>query len=108
MRASARAFILIDASKRVERLGSKFAIPVEVVPSALTSAERALAALGATEIVLRLGKGKDGPVITEHGNFLLDARFSGIGPTLERDIKSITGVLDSGLFWGYPVEVLES
>jgi ribose 5-phosphate isomerase A len=109
MRASAKAFILIDASKRVDRLGSKFAIPIEVVPSALTSAERALTSLGATELVLRLSpKGKDGPVITEHGNLLLDARFSGIGPTLERDIKSITGVLDSGLFWGFPVEVLES
>jgi len=106
MRASARSYILIDETKRVERLGTKFAVPVEVVPLALPLVEKDLAALGAKEIVLRLAKKKDGPVITEHGNFILDVRFNDIGAGLEREIKSITGVLESGLFWGFPVEIL--
>jgi ribose 5-phosphate isomerase A len=108
MRAAARSYILIDESKRVDRLGQKFAVPVEVLPAALAQAEKALASLGAGEIILRLAKKKDGPVITEQGNFILDVRFTEIGASLEREIKSITGVLESGLFWGFPVEILLS
>jgi len=106
MRAAPRTLILIDESKRVDRLGQKFPIPVEVHPSALTVVEKALSSLGAEEIVLRLAKMKDGPVITENGNFILDARFREVGDGLEQALKSITGVLESGLFWGFRVEVL--
>jgi len=108
MRASARSYILIDESKRVDRLGHKFAIPVEVLPATLPIVESSLLSLGATEIILRLAKKKDGPVITEQGNFILDVRFKEIGASLERDIKAITGVLESGLFWGFPVEILQA
>jgi ribose 5-phosphate isomerase A len=108
MRAASRSYILIDQSKRVERLGVKFPVPVEIHPSAVTVAEKALLAAGASEIVLRLGKGKDGPVVTENGNFILDARFTGITEGLERELKSITGVLETGLFQGFSVEILVS
>ena len=37
---------------------------------------------------------------------MLDARFDEISEHLEKDIKSITGVIESGLFIGYPVEVI--
>ena len=47
---------------------------------------------------------KDGPVITENGNVILDVFFSSIDATLEQKIKSITGVLESGLFIGYHIE----
>ena len=106
MRASPRCLILIDESKKVERLGQNFPIPVEVHPAALTVVERGLIALGAEEIVFRLAKKKDGPVITENGNFILDVRFREIGEGLEQALKSLTGVLETGLFWGFPVEVL--
>ena len=104
--ASPRPFILIDASKQVQRLGERFPIPVEVHPLALAIAESALAKLGATEVSLRPAKGKDGPVITENGNLILDVRFPSIGPETEHRIKSIPGVIESGLFWGFPVDVL--
>jgi ribose 5-phosphate isomerase A len=106
MRASPRSLILIDESKKVERLGQKFPIPVEVHPSALTLVERGLVSLGVEEIVFRLAKNKDGPVITENGNFILDVRFREIGEGLEQALKSLTGVLETGLFWGFPVEIL--
>lgn len=106
MRASPRNYILVDQSKIVARLGEKFAIPVEVLPVALHVAEKGLQDLGATEIVMRRAVKKDGPVITETGNFILDVRFAGIGKTMERDIKAITGVMESGLFIGHPVEIL--
>jgi ribose 5-phosphate isomerase A len=108
MWASPRNFILVDSSKLVPKLGAKFAIPVEVLPVALRLVEYELRGLGATEILLRLAAGKDGPVVTENGNFILDVRFAGVHKELERDIKAIPGVIESGLFWGRDVEVVVS
>lgn len=106
--AAPQSFILVDPSKFVKRLGEKFPIPVEVFPAALHVAERGLAALGAMEIAMRMATGKDGPILTEHGNLILDVRFAETGGTLERDIKAITGVIDSGLFQGRDVEILST
>lgn len=106
MHASPRNFILVDRSKLVTRLGGKFPVPVEVLPIAMRVVERELAAIGAVEIVLRLAVKKDGPVITEHGNFILDVRFEEIGRSLERDIKAVPGVIESGLFMGRDIELV--
>lgn len=93
--------VLVDASKMVQRLGSRFPVPVEVEPVALPVAIPALERLFPTEIGIRKAGGKDGPVITELGNLIVDCRFDEIGPGLETAIKSITGVVESGLFQGY-------
>jgi ribose 5-phosphate isomerase A len=98
--------VLIDPSKRVERLGTNFAVPVEVVPRAASVAMASLKALGASAIEIRTGTGKDGPVLTEQGNLLLDCRFERIEDGLEDEIKKVTGVLDSGLFQGYGPELV--
>ncbi|MDB5089647.1 MAG: ribose-5-phosphate isomerase, partial [Mucilaginibacter sp.] len=66
----------------------------------------ALKEMNVINIVLRLAKGKDGPVITENGNFLLDVKFEDIKADHEQQIKSITGVIESGLFINYDVEIL--
>lgn len=108
MHASPRNFILVDESKLVPKLGAKFPIPVEVLPGALRVVEMELRALGAREIALRTAVKKDGPVITEHGHFILDVRFAEILPSLERDIKAIPGVIESGLFWGRNVDLMVS
>lgn len=106
MASQATTLILADRSKLVTRLGERFAVPVEVVPRALHLVEERLERLGATEVALRLAGGKDGPVVTEGGNLLLDARFDAIADALEAEIKAIPGVVESGLFIGYPVEVI--
>lgn len=103
---SKKTYIIVDQSKFVDRLGSKFPIPVEVFPGALVYVEEKIKNLGATNISLRMAKGKDGPILTENGNFILDARFDGIGKQLEKELKQITGVIESGLFIGYNVEVI--
>jgi ribose 5-phosphate isomerase A len=90
----------------VDRLGQHFPIPVEVFPAAITAVEAALVNLGATTVTLRPATGKDGPVITENGNLILDVKFNGIATGLEKEIKAITGVIESGLFLNYPVEVV--
>jgi len=93
--------VIVDESKRVERLGSKFPVPIEVVPVALPVVLPELRKLAPSEMEIRKATGKDGPVITEMGNVIVDCRFEGIVDGLEKQIKSITGVVESGLFQGY-------
>lgn len=104
---SKRRYILVDKSKLVEHLGSKHPIPIEVTPKAVVYVKQKITELGATSFIIRnAGSGKDGPVITENGNLIIDAHFNSIDSTLEKEIKKITGVIESGLFWGYDVELM--
>jgi ribose 5-phosphate isomerase A len=105
-RATSDRRVLVDPSKRVERLGSQFPVPVEVVPLAAPVAISGLEELCPSQMEIRKGGGKDGPVITESGNLIVDCRFEGIGSGLEARIKSITGVVESGLFQGYSPTVV--
>lgn len=99
-------YILVDESKFVDKLNEKFPIPIEVYPEAVSSVKEALLDLGATEILLRKAEKKDGPVFTENHNVILDTKFVEIYDTLEEDIKSITGVIESGLFIDYSIEIM--
>ena len=99
-------YILADESKKVEKLGSKFKIPVECFSEAVNYIKIELINLGGTEIELRKAIGKDGPCITENGNLILDVKFENISPDLEKKIKFIPGVIESGLFINYNVEVI--
>ena len=69
--SSPQTYILVDPSKKVERLGAKFPIPIEIFPGALTYVEDRLQRLNPGEIKLRMGQGKDGPIITENGNMIV-------------------------------------
>jgi len=100
-------YILADDSKMVEKLGSKFSIPVECYPDAIHHVTEELLILGAKEVQVRKAIGKDGPIITENNNIILDAKFENIEESLEKDIKSITGVVESGLFIGYNIEIVK-
>jgi len=99
-------YIIVDESKIVDKLGTNFPVPIEVFPQALPHVEEELRKIGANEVVLRPAKGKDGPCITENGNLILDCRFNNMHNHFEKDIKAITGVIESGLFIGYNLEVL--
>ena len=100
-------YILVDKSKMVKELDTNFHIPVDCYPLALNSVKEKLIELGAIEIKLRQALKKDGPVITENNNLILDVRFTEIYETLEKDIKDITGVIESGLFTNsYNIEII--
>ena len=93
--------IVVDETKLVENLGLKFPVPVEVVPEARVSVTMALTRLGA-DVKLREALRKAGPVVTDHGNLLLDILFRVPSDPvlLEREINRIPGVVENGFFTG--------
>ena len=92
-------YILVDDSKIVSKLGEKHPVPVEVFPSALNYVAEELKKLGATETVFR--------GMTENENAILDTKFESLeDDELEKKIKLIPGVIESGLFFGYNVEIM--
>jgi ribose 5-phosphate isomerase A len=97
--ASKEFCIVVDHSKTVENLGLKFPIPLEVIPEARRTVTLALEELGAA-VSLREALRKAGPVITEHGNILLDLLFT--NPVdcagLETQFNRIPGVVENGFF----------
>jgi ribose 5-phosphate isomerase A len=103
--ASRRQVILVDESKLVPRLGGRGRLPVEIVPFALAPCRRRLETLG-LESTLRM-RG-DRPFVTDNSNLILDCAVEPIvdPPALERAIRAIPGVLDTGLFLGTADTVL--
>ncbi|HII99001.1 MAG TPA: ribose-5-phosphate isomerase RpiA [Methanoregula sp.] len=99
--AAARQFIVVvDDQKVVRKLGAQ--VPVEVMPFAIMPVMARLRELEC-EPVIREAVKKDGPVITDNGNFVVDCKFSSIGnpEKLEAAIAAIPGVVESGLFCGF-------
>jgi len=95
---SARRFVVVaDESKYVERLTHP--VPVEALPFALRLVERRLKEMGGKP-VLRLGRMKDGPVITDNGNFVLDVDFGVIEEPVELGgrMSRIPGLVEHGIF----------
>lgn len=91
--------VVVDSGKVVEKLGSTFLLPVEVIPMAVTPVLRALKALGGTP-ELRMGVKKAGPVVTDQGNLVIDVKFDDLSNAeeLEKTINNLPGVLENGLF----------
>lgn len=107
IKSAQKTYILVDKTKIVSKLGSKCAIPVEIMPQSLNFLKQELFNMGASSIELRMAQKKDGPVITQNGNLILDVKFNEIDQTMEKRLKSITGVIETGLFIGYNVETIQ-
>jgi ribose 5-phosphate isomerase A len=101
-----RMFVAAADTAFVPALGRDSALPVEVHREAAPLVARELAGLGASDVSLRLSSGKDGPVFTESGNLLLDARFTELAPGLHAAVTSVTGVVETGLLEGLAFETL--
>ena len=97
--AAHKLAIVIHESKITKHLGINQTIPVEVHPFAYKYVQSRIVKLGGRP-KLRHSTNKVGPVITDNGNFLLDADFGIIhNPALlERRLKAIPGLLETGLF----------
>jgi ribose 5-phosphate isomerase A len=95
--AADRLLVVADESKRAAELDH--AVPVEVLPDAVPVVERAVAELGG-EPALRAAERKDGPVVTDNGNLVLDCAFGSIAEpaALAADLSACPGVVEHGIF----------
>lgn len=96
---SSREVVVVGREKLVDRLGTSFLLPVEVVPFARPVVVRGLRTLGAQPALRQAAEGE--VYLTDNGNEILDCHFpEGIADprALERQLDEIVGVVESGLF----------
>jgi ribose 5-phosphate isomerase A len=104
--ASRREVIVVDESKLVPVLGTRWPVPVEVVAFGWRSQATFLELLGA-QVTLR--RGADGAAYqTDQGNLLLDCRFGPIPRPAElaAALAARAGIVEHGLFLGLATEVI--
>ena len=94
-----RLLVVADESKRADRLDAP--VPVEVLPDAAPTVETALRDLGG-DPTLRAAEHKDGPVVTDNGNLVLDCAFGAIDAPgdLAATLSALPGCVEHGLFVG--------
>jgi len=100
--ASKINIIIADEKKKVKVLGENSqSVPIEVLPFAISLVKRKILNFGGNP-VLREGKGKLGPVITDNGNAILDSYFGEVSKPAELEVKlkMIPGVVETGFFVG--------
>jgi ribose 5-phosphate isomerase A len=102
---SARFVVVVDDSKLVDRLGTRVPVPVEVVPFAVDLVMTRLRAMGGEP---RLRMKESSPFVSDNGNHVIDWNCGPIADaaSLERDLKLIGGVVDSGIFAGLADRVI--
>jgi ribose 5-phosphate isomerase A len=99
--SAARRFVVVaEASKRVERLGQGFRLPVEVVRFAWKDIRRRLSPLLPDSELRVVG---DQPFVTDEGHYILDAPIPpSIDPAgladLAIGLRAVPGVVEHGLF----------
>lgn len=96
-KASRRLVIVVDESKLVDQLGTKAPIPVEVIPLAEQLVVSALGKIGG-EPKVRLQNGSR--FKSDNGNVVVDWHYGPVQDpaALEGQLKSMSGVVDSGIF----------
>ena len=102
---SKKVIIIIDETKVTKRLGFDFALPVEVTKYGWTATMKTLEDMGCTP-ELRTITGE--PYITDNQNYIIDCDFGKIDEpeVLEKEINSIPGVVENGLFIDLVSEVI--
>jgi len=95
--SSKRFVVVADESKTSKQLDKT--VPIEVLPFAKTLVVKKIKELGGKP-ELRSALRKDGPVITDNGNFILDVDFGLINDpeNLALQLSSIPGVVEHGIF----------
>lgn len=105
-----RFVVVADETKRVQTLGASMPVPIEVHPNALASlTKQVLEKTNASRVEVRMaGKSKDGPVISDSGNLIVDAWISGIEDPagLAAVLDSLPGCVGHGVFAGICTKVL--
>ncbi len=95
--AADRLLIVVDSSKVSERLDKT--VPIEVLPAARTTVATRIEDIDG-DPTLRAATRKDGPVVTDNGNFVLDCAFGTIDDpqNLSTVLSTVPGIVEHGLF----------
>ncbi|OQY82379.1 MAG: ribose 5-phosphate isomerase A [Chloroflexi bacterium UTCFX4] len=104
--ASAREIIVVDETKLSPRLGTRFAVPVEVLPFGWRSQARFLETLGATYTIRQNPDGAR--FITDSGNLILDCHFGPLADAraLADALAARAGIVEHGLFIGLVTDLI--
>jgi ribose 5-phosphate isomerase A len=101
--AMANEFIIVgDESKYVEKLDATYPLVIEVIPEAVSFVfSRLKEIFTSADIVIRVSDKKDGAVITENGNYLIEMSFKDLPQLdfLNYKVLGIAGVLEHSLFY---------
>lgn len=96
---SKNLIIIADASKRVQVLGTKSPLPVEVVQFCHESQVKFFESLGCAPLLRTNADGK--PFVTDNGNYIYDCKFDEgiVEPVeLQSQLSQRAGVVETGLF----------
>ena len=106
-KAAKQFLVVVDKSKLVDRIGTNYAIPIEVMPMAWKTAKRSLETAGGVGD-LRQNVAKDGLSISSHGSLVLDMAFdkSITEEALNHLLNNTPGVVEHGIFCGLTSAVL--
>lgn len=104
--SSARFIVIVDDSKLVDRLGTRFPIPVEVDRFGWMATAEKLRKLDCAVEMRRNSEGVE--FVTDGHNYILDCTFGPIqdAPRLAGELDGIVGVVEHGLFPGMTSQVL--
>lgn len=105
--ASSQFVVLIEQSKLVQRIGEKFAIPIEVMPFAWQLVKQQLQANGGRGD-LRQTANKSSYAVSSYGSLILDMHFDAQinAQTLNDILNRTPGVVEHGIFYGLATRVL--
>lgn len=104
--ASQREIIIVDEQKLSPRLGTNWAVPVEVVQFGWGSQARFLQELGADVVVRR--DASSSLYATDQGNLILDCNFGPIADpsALAEQMNRRVGIVEHGLFLGLATDLV--
>jgi ribose 5-phosphate isomerase A len=104
--ASGRNIIIVDESKLSPRLGTKWALPIEVVPFACRTEQNFLESIGGSA-TLRVSD-QNAPYRTNQNNFILDTEFGPIPDpaALVARLNERAGIVEHGIFLGLATDVI--
>ena len=104
--ASQREIIVVDETKLSDNLGTRFALPVEVLPFGWAPEAGYLKSLGASVSLRKTPSGE--PTVTDQGNWILDAEFGPIedAAALAEQLDRRAAVAAHGLFLGLATDLI--
>lgn len=100
---SKRMAVVADETKVVDRLGSCFSVPVEIVPFGWEATERKLRNLDANPSLRMAGQK---PFITDGGHYIMNCAFAPMDDPKEigNRLDHVVGVVEHGLFINFATE----